>query len=77
MIKCTLCKKILRLSSFPSNICFWRPKGRIYQFDTEVSGEEYSVLTVLCQNDVDYVNKNPLVGQSLILARIQRVDNNE
>lgn len=77
MIKCTLCKKFLRIPYFPLNLFFWRPKGLVYTFDTEVNGQEYNVITVLCQKDVEYVNKNPLVGQSLILARIHRLDNDE
>lgn len=75
MIKCTLCKKWLRVPVFPINLYFWRPKALVYSFDADIKGENYNVTTVLCPNDLEYAEKNEVVAQELIIARIHRIEN--
>lgn len=75
MVKCTLCKRWVRVPVFPINLFFWRPKGYIYNFDVDIKGESYNVTTVLCPADLDYAENNSIVAQELIAARIHRIEN--
>lgn len=73
MLKCFLCGKRVKIPAFPYNICFWREKGRLYQFEFEDDESVYAVMTVLCQSDFRAAEKNPLVTDQLIQARIKAI----
>ena len=75
MIRCLLCRRVLRIPMFPFNLYFWRRRGVLYITDIDIKGEEYSIKTVLCDKDYLYTIKNKTVADGLIQARISRMEN--
>lgn len=76
MIRCTLCRRDLRIPMFPFNLFFWRPRALLYTFDLVMGEDEYKVMTALCPKDLEYTQKNQVVAEQLITTRIQRMEEN-